>query len=123
MRTILSFVVVLILVFFARPARAQAVLCPGNQPTRTKSKNVICTVPQLSSPVGLIFNEVTGPVTNSEIEEGPGTFAFSKQDILTSLNSSIASQIALLPCVAPASGITYTFDESLGVYTESTNSF
>lgn len=123
MRTILSLIVALVLIFFARPARAQTVLCPGDQAKRTNSRNVICTVPQLYSPIGLIINEVTGPVTNTETEAGPGTFAFSKQDILTSLNSSIASQIALLPFVSPASGITYTFDKSLKIYTESTDSF
>ena len=126
MRTIPILIVALVLIFFARPARAQAtVAAPHYWATklRINFSNVMCTVPQLYSPNGLIINERTGPVTNSEIEEGPGVFAFSKQDILTSLNSSIASQIALLPFVSPASGITFTFDKSLGVYTESTDSF
>jgi hypothetical protein len=106
MRTIVSLIVVLVLIFFARPARAQADRCiatdSGQQNLRINFSNVMCTVPQLYSPSGLVINEVTGPVTNNETQEG-GVTAFSKQDILTSLNSSIASQIARLPFVAPAS--------------------
>jgi hypothetical protein len=127
MRTIPTLIVALVFIFFARPARAQADRCSATttaqQNLRINFSNVMCTVPQLYSPSGLIINEVSGPVTNTETEAGPGVFAFSKQDILTSLNSSIASQIALLPFVSPASGITFTFDKSLGIYTKSTDSF
>ncbi len=126
MRTIPTLIVALVLISFARPARAQADRCSATtsaqQNLRINFSNVMCTVPQLFSPNGLIINQVTGPVTNTEVEEG-GVFPFSKQDILTSLNSNIASQIALLPFVAPASGITFTFDKSLGIYTDSTDSF
>lgn len=126
MRAILSPIVVLVLVFFARPVRAQTGPCSATLvqiATHTNSSNVICTVPQLYGPIGLVFNEFTGPVINSEIEEGGSNFAFSKQDILTSLNSNIASQIALIPFVSPSAGITFVFNPSLGIFKMSEDSF
>ncbi|MGH9630090.1 MAG: hypothetical protein ACRD7E_17375, partial [Bryobacteraceae bacterium] len=38
-------------------------------------------------------------------------------------NTAIASQLTSLPIPSPASGFTYTFDKSLGVYTRSAQSF
>ena len=45
------------------------------------------------------------------------------QSNFTPLNSAIASQLALLPLASPASGFTYTFDRTAGVYTRSAQSF
>jgi hypothetical protein len=41
----------------------------------------------------------------------------------TPLNSAIASQLTLLPLASPASGFTYSFDRTAGVYTRSAQSF
>ena len=41
----------------------------------------------------------------------------------TQFNIALASQIAAIPLPTPASGFTYTFDESLGVFQRSTQSF
>ncbi len=41
----------------------------------------------------------------------------------TPLNSAIASQLTLLPLASPASGFTYSFDRTAGVYTRSAESF
>jgi hypothetical protein len=43
--------------------------------------------------------------------------------IPASLNTDVASQLTLLPFVAPASGISLTFDRSLGVFSVSQDSF
>jgi hypothetical protein len=39
------------------------------------------------------------------------------------LNKAIATQLALLPIVSPASGFTYTFDKSTGVHSRTAQSF
>ena len=39
------------------------------------------------------------------------------------LNKAIATQLALLPIVSPASGFTYSFDKSTGVHTRTAQSF
>jgi hypothetical protein len=41
----------------------------------------------------------------------------------TPLNGAIASQLTLLPLASPASGFTYSFDRTAGVYTRSAQSF
>src|SRR5512143_464581 len=41
----------------------------------------------------------------------------------TQFNIALASQLAAIPLPTPASGFTYTFDESLGVFQRSTQSF
>jgi len=41
----------------------------------------------------------------------------------TQFNIALASQLAAVPLPTPASGFTYTFDSSLGVFQRSTQSF
>jgi hypothetical protein len=45
------------------------------------------------------------------------------QDILTQLNSSIASQLSTFPLGSSSAGFTYTFDPALGVFNRSTETF
>ena len=45
------------------------------------------------------------------------------QEILRQLNSGIATQISTFPIGSSSGGFTYTFDESLGVYNRTTQSF
>ena len=45
------------------------------------------------------------------------------QDILTQLNAGIAAQISTFPVGSSSAGFAYTFDEALGVYNRSTQSF
>ena len=49
-------------------------------------------------------------------------FTSSVQSNFTPFNASMARQLASLPIPSPASGFTYTFDRSLGVYTRSAKS-
>src|SRR5712692_1718365 len=65
------------------------------------ASNVACTLPQLYGAGGLIFGGNAGPLLHSA--DFPG--AAIQQDFLTSINTNVASQIALLPFVTPASGI------------------
>ena len=45
------------------------------------------------------------------------------QEEFTQFNVALATQLLTVPFPSPASGYTYTFDESLGVFTRSTQSF
>jgi hypothetical protein len=50
-------------------------------------------------------------------------FNSSFQQSFTPFNTALASQLAAVPLPSPASGFTYTFDSSLGVFKRSTQSF
>jgi hypothetical protein len=50
-------------------------------------------------------------------------FNSSFQSEFTQFNIALASQLAAVPLPSPASGFTYTFDSSLGVFQRSTQSF
>jgi Putative MetA-pathway of phenol degradation len=90
------------------------------------TNKVACTLPQLYGADGLTFppGGIQGPIDQSpNIGNQFGGAQVQQNRVSTSLNSNIAGQIALLPFVAPASGITFTFDKSLGIYAESQDSF
>jgi hypothetical protein len=91
-------------------------------PCSTASNNLACTIPQVYGPQGLAFGTTPG------LPEPLTSFASGKPigDItqnLSPLNTGVASQFALIPLVSPASGITLTFDKSLGVFVASDDSF
>jgi hypothetical protein len=111
----------------ARPSEAQ-VANPNDRCTASinaldplgRSPNVACTVPQVYGPLGLAFGGNGGPLLHGGDIVTPNAI---QADFLLSLNTNVATQIALLPFVTPASGITLTFDKSLGVFTTSQDSF
>src|SRR5690349_11238036 len=77
-------------------------------------------IPFLYGPRGLIVDSdapLAGGVDHS------AHFNSSFQSEFTQINVSIASQLLTLPLPSPASGFTYTFDPTLGVFTRSTQSF
>src|SRR5262245_32161309 len=45
------------------------------------------------------------------------------QNVLRQINAGIATQISTFPIGSSSAGFTYTFDEGLGVYNRSTQSF
>jgi hypothetical protein len=53
----------------------------------------------------------------------PARFDSSFQAAFSALNAAIATQITLLPIASPASGFTFEFDRSTGVYRRSSQSF
>lgn len=84
----------------------------------TASSKVACTLANAYGPDGLsnggalaLHNSHTGQFGNSALSN------------FNALNSSIGSQLAELPLVSPASGISFSFDKSLGVFVPSQYNF
>jgi hypothetical protein len=72
-----------------------------------------CALPNLYGPYGLVLPNPTHAAH----------FNSTFQTNFSALNSAIATQLTLLPLTSPASGFTYQFDESTGVYTRSAETF
>jgi hypothetical protein len=70
-------------------------------------------IPNLYGPTGLTLPNPTHQAH----------FDSSFQQNFGPLNTAIASQLTSLPIPSPASGLVYTFDKTLGVYTRSARSF
>jgi hypothetical protein len=91
--------------------------------TLSFNDRVICTVPQLYGPQGLIFG-VPATLKPPFLASAPGSFTPpTVTSYLDAVNQTITSQIASLPLVAPASGISLVLDQSLGVFVASNDSF
>lgn len=103
----LALLSVLTLSFGAELLNAQ--VCP----TTATSSNLICGIPQLYGPAGLIL-----PNPNHSAH-----FVGSIQQSFTPLNSAVSQELSILPLASPASAITFTFDKTLGVFTRSTESY
>jgi len=84
-------------------------LCPAGVTNR-----LICVIPQVYGPNGLILPAGVGPA--------PLVGSFNGNN-LAPLNSAIARQSVFLPLSSPSSGITYAFDRSLNTYSPTTDSF
>ena len=106
-RIVLALFSVLILSFSAGLLSAQ--VCPAS----STSSNLICAIPQLYGPAGLIL-----PNPNHSAH-----FVGSIQQSFTPLNSAVSQELSILPLASPASAITFTFDKTLGVFTRSTESY
>jgi hypothetical protein len=84
-------------------------LCPA---AATPSSRLICLVPQVFGPNGLV------------LPGGPTQFQNNfAGNSLTPLNSAIARQSVFLPLASPSSGITYSWDPSAKTFSPSTDSF
>src|SRR5258708_7908116 len=81
--------------------------------TTTHSDKLALVIPNLFGPAGLTL---PNPNHNAHFDS-----AF--QANFVPFNTALAGQLTSLPIPSPASGFTYTFDKSLGVYTSSTQSF
>src|SRR4051794_40956036 len=79
----------------------------------THSEKLALIIPNLFGPAGLTL---PNPNHNAHFDS-----AF--QANFVPFNTALAGQLTSLPIPSPASGFTYTFDKSLGVYTSSTQSF
>lgn len=100
------------MVFTCLAAHAQG-LCP----TGAQSDKLVCVIPQVYGPNGLVLQN-----TNSQAL-GVAPFQNGLPQTLSPLNASIARQTALLPLASPSSGITFTWDPAAKVFTSSTDSF
>jgi hypothetical protein len=77
-------------------------------------------IPNLYGPNGLIVNsEATLP--NGQTHSAHFNSSFESD--FSQINTAIATQLLALPLPSPASGFTYSFDPSLGVFTRTTQSF
>jgi len=83
-------------------------LCPAS----TTGERLICLVPQVLGPNGLV------------LPAGPAQFQNNfAGNSLAPLNSAIARQSVFLPLASPSSGITYSWDPSAKTFAPTTDSF
>src|SRR5580704_3360299 len=76
-----------------------------------------CVLPSLFGPQGLTLN-------NSPVFPHYAHFIGSAQETLNQgVGTAIATQLAILPIISPASGFTFSYDSAAGVFTRSTTSF
>jgi len=83
-------------------------------------QNLASLIPNLYGPTGLVVDseaQLHGGVNRS------AHFNSSFQSDFSQFNIALATQLLALPLPSPASGFTYSFDPSLGVFTRSTQSF
>ena len=113
-----------------QPAVVLAFLCAfvpagvtaqSSPPCSTANNNVACTIPQVAGVGGI--QTVSGPGYPSKQRHSGAHFEQDFEQSLVPLDTGVATQLALLPLAAPASGIALTFDRSLGVYVASNESF
>src|SRR5581483_9944770 len=84
-------------------------ICPATQ----RSNKLICLIPQIYGADGLTLpNPFHSAHFDSDFESS-----------FTPLNAAIGTQLTALPIASPASGFTFSFDRSLGVFTRSTESY
>jgi hypothetical protein len=77
-------------------------------------------IPDLYGPTGL-FVDSEARLPDGSTHSAHFNSAFQAE--FTQFNIALASQLAAIPLPSPASGFTYTFDSSLGVFKRSTESF
>lgn len=101
--------------------------CPTfNAIISTPSKDLICVVPQIYGPSGLVGDNDFGPLANTAAgTASPHDVDFRNSTFVTlpALTSEIGAQLSQLPLASPVSGFIFTFNPSLAVMTEVTQNF
>ncbi|HKS72886.1 MAG TPA: hypothetical protein VJQ82_06780 [Terriglobales bacterium] len=90
------------------------------------SSHLICLVPQVYGPGGLVGTNNGGPLLpTGNLGVGPHEVHFQQASAssLGPLNEEIGTQISQLPLASPASGFIFSFNPGLGVVSRSTQSF
>ena len=95
-------------------------LIAGAAPARAQSTKLALLIPGLYGPDGL---KVRSEAKLPDGSDHSAHFNSAFQERFTQFNIALASQLAAIPLPSPASGFTYTFDETLGVYQRTTQSF
>jgi hypothetical protein len=95
-------------------------LAAGATGSAQESDKLALLIPQLFGPEGL---KVDSRALLPDGSTHSAHFNSAFQAEFTQFNIALASQLASIPLPTPASGFTYTFDESLGVFQRSTQSF
>lgn len=113
---------------------AQGGPCPTgtsltNNPTLALplSKDVICTVNQVYGGGGLVGVTNNGPLGSTDQNSAAFKHSVHFQDSALAsfapLTSAIGTALSQLPLTSPASGFTFSFNSSLGVYARTTENF
>jgi hypothetical protein len=89
-------------------------------PAAHADDKLVTLIPGLFGPQGL-FVDSEARLPTGQTHSAHFNSAFQAE--FTQFNVALASQLTTLPVPAPASAFTYTFDESLGLFTRSTDGF
>ena len=104
--------------------------CPTANSTTTNvtlSHDLICTVPQIYGPGGLVGVNNNGPLGSTDQNSAAFKHSVHFQDSALAsfapLATEIGTQLSQLPLTSPASGFIFTFNSSLGIYARSAENF
>ena len=115
-----------ILLFHHAQAQNLSGPCPTSNSTKQSvslSSDLICLVPQVYGPGGLVGQDHGGPLNSTQQFSHAAHFQNSSLSSFSPLNSEIGTQLSILPLASPASGFVFAFNPSLGVVTRQTESF
>lgn len=86
-----------------------------------RSGDLVCLVPQIYGPAGLVGQNFDGPLVSTTGHSVH--FQAAAVNNFGPINSEIGVQLSQLPLASPASGFVFSFNPSLGVVARSTESF
>jgi hypothetical protein len=133
MSKVATFVLV-ILALLSTAAEAQTTVggpCPTSNSTKqvisSISRDLICIVPQVYGPGGLVGVDNHGPLgstdTGNPAFKHNVHFEAASLASFAPLTTAIGTQLSNLPITSPASGFTFSFNPTLGVVSETTQNF
>ena len=93
----------------------------GSPITIARSGDLICVVPQVYGPAGLVGQNFDGPLVSTTGHSVH--FQAAAVNNFGPVNSEIGVQLSQLPLASPASGFIFSFNPSLGVVARSAESF
>jgi hypothetical protein len=102
--------------------------CPTATSTQTstipgRSGDLICLVPQVYGPGGLVGTDHGGPLFSTSMFSHAAHFSNSALQSFAPLNAEIGTQLSQLPITSPISGFVFSFSPSLGVVSRQTENF
>ena len=104
--------------------------CPTSNSTNqliAASSDLICLVPQVYGPGGLVGADNNGPLGSTNVSSSAFKhavhFQASSLASFSPLTAEIGTQISQIPIISPASGFIFSFNPSLGVVSETTQNF
>lgn len=104
--------------------------CPTSNSTKqvisAVSRDLICVIPQVYGPGGLVGTPNNGPLGSTQNSASfPHAVHFQDAALasFSPVTADIGTQLSQLPITSPASGFIFTFNPSLGVVSESTQNF
>jgi hypothetical protein len=127
MERVMRVVVLVVLSLAATLGLAQGP-CPTANSTQatsipTRSNDLICLVPQVYGPGGLVGVDHGGPLLSTQLFSHAAHFTNSALQSFTPLNAEIGTQLSQLPIASPVSGFLFSFNPSLGVVSRQTEGF